>query len=281
MLSHISRRRNVRVADGEGGFVAWLQEDFSGKEQLFACDALSFERSRMQQDIMICQIENGVKLMELIPNSEDCDTEDGLSGRAAVVSEGCEGDFLYVVHVPSGASSRNMLPAGHRVRSIISSPSRPEHLLLVMRSASSESQCDDVFRLDLVSGQLVLDTPNPGFVTQWAVDSSTLSVRACVCAHSVSQHDGSSPLYVKARGRGGWGPWVHVCELPHGGHVAGFADGGGSLVVMNRNASTDVTFVAEKHQLSPLFGMHGERQRAVLCASATGNSLAVQVRFSN
>jgi hypothetical protein len=76
------------------------------------------------------------------------------------------------------------------------------------------------------------------------------------------------------------GPWRHVCELPNGGHVAGFADSGGSLLVMNRAAAADVTFIAEKHHLSPVLSTLGKRHKEVLCLSATGHALALQVRMA-
>ncbi len=276
MLSHISRRRNVRANSGEHGFVAWLQHDFSGKDQLFTCDTASFERFHAQQAVMLTQHAGGVKLMELLPDVQDCSANELLCGRAAVVSDAGDGDALNIVHVPSGASSPNMLPPALRVRSIISSPARPEHLLLITRSAASPLSCDDVHCLDLTTGQLTLHCRNPGFVTQWAADLATLSVRACVCAH-VPQHGAASPSYVKARGRGGEGPWVHVCELPNGGHVAGFADAGASVLVMARAAAADVTYTAEKHLLSPLLSARGKRHKKVLCSNATGQALALQV----
>ena len=273
MLSHIGRRRNVRATGGEDGFVAWLQHDFSGKDQLFTCDIASFHRFHAQQSVMLTQHAGGVKLMELVPDVEDCSANELLCCRAAVVSDAGDGDALHIVHVPSGSSSPNMLPPALRVRSIISSPSRPEHLLLITRSATSPLPCDDVHCLDLTSGQLILHCRNPGFVTQWAADLATLSVRACVCTHA-PQLGASSPSYVKARGRGGEGPWVHVCELPNGGHVAGFADSGASLLVMAR---TDVAYTAEKHLLSPLLSDRGKRHKDVLCSNATGQALALQV----
>lgn len=278
MLSHISRRRNLRANCGEDGFVAWLQQDFSGKDQLFVCDTVSFERSRDPQAVMLTQYDGGVKFMELVPDAEDCGDHRALRARAAVVCDAGGGDALHVVHVPSGSSSHNLLPPGLRVRSIVTSPSRPEHLLLVMHSASASpaSHCGDVYRLDLSSGHVTLDCRNPGFVTQWAADLSTLTVRACICAHS-PQLGESSPAYVKARGRGGAGPWVHVCELSNGGRVAGFSDSGASLVVMRRSNCADVTFSAEKHQLSPLFSACGKAPKTVLCSNATGRALALQV----
>ena len=192
--------------------MAWLQRDFNGHEQvrhscavlyilrlsasftpqLFACDARSFQHSATPQECLLTQLEGGVALMELVPDVEDCCENDALRGRCAVVSAVDGGDALYVLHVPSGSSSRNMLPPGHRVRAIVSSPTRPEHLLLIMRSAIAPSHCDDVYRLDLATGQLSLDTRNPGFVVQWLADLSTLSVRACVCAHSPQTPDVSA-----------------------------------------------------------------------------------------
>lgn len=276
MLSHISRRRNLRANCGEDGFVAWLQQDFGGKDQLFVCDTVSFEKSRDPQAVMLTQYDGGVKFMELVPDAEDCGDHRALRARAVVVCDAGGGDALHVVHVSSGSSSHNMLPPGLRVHSIVASPSRPEHLLLVMHSAnaSPESHCGDVYRLDLSRGHVTLDCRNPGFVTQWAADLSTLTVRACLCAHS-PQLGVKSPAYVKARGRDA-GPWVHVCELSNGGHVAGFSDCGESLVVM-RSHGAHLTFSAEKHQLSPLFSAAGKAPKVVLCSNATGRTLALQV----
>jgi hypothetical protein len=277
MLSHISRRRNVRASSGSDGAVVWLQPDFSGKDQLFSCDALAFESCAAPQAVMLTQLEGGVKLMELVPDVDEYSSDQELRGRVAVVAEGSDGDALHLVHLPSGSSSHNLLPPAHRVTSIISSPARPEHLLLIMRSTSSASPADDVFLLDLTTRRLALHARNPGFVSQWAADLSTLTVRACVCSHSPLHSSAPVPSYVKARGRGGAGPWVHVCELPHGGSVAGFSDAGSSIVVMNRASAADVNYIAEKHVLSPILSGDSKRQRSVLSSSATGQAVALQV----
>ena len=150
--------------------------------------------------------------MELIPDADAA--PEHMQARALVISQGSNGDCLHVINISSGAQSLNMLPPGHTVSSIVASAARPEHVLLFMSEGAAGAEVkgqvaadaevkgqvtadaevkgqvargaegmEHVYRLDLTTGAMTLDTRNPGFVTQVCV-----WVCVCVCLCKYNTH---------------------------------------------------------------------------------------------
>ncbi|HTM57641.1 MAG TPA: S9 family peptidase [Candidatus Udaeobacter sp.] len=74
---------------------------------------------------------------------------------------------------------------GVRAASVLTSASHPRQILVGMNLRNPRVL--DMYRVDLESGAVTLDTANPGDVTEWAVDSAFV-IRACVALDSTNSN---------------------------------------------------------------------------------------------
>jgi dipeptidyl aminopeptidase/acylaminoacyl peptidase len=137
---------------------------------------------------------------------------------------------LYDVDLPTG-QHRDLTPfEGVQAQLLAVEKKRPNQVLVGLNR--DNEQLHDVYRLDLVSGELVKDTENPGFVA-WVTDAE-LAVRAGIAP----QPDGGLVLLVADGGQ--WRPllaWPAEDALTSG-PVAVSADGRSLLAMSSAGANT-------------------------------------------
>ena len=87
---------------------------------------------------------------------------------------------------------------GVRAASVLTSPSHPRQVMVGMNLRNPRVL--DMYRVDLETGAVILDTVNPGDVTEWAVDSAFV-IRACVALDSTNSN---TIIRVRDSARSSW-----------------------------------------------------------------------------
>jgi dipeptidyl aminopeptidase/acylaminoacyl peptidase len=153
---------------------------------------------------------------------------------------------------------RDLTPwRGVTARLLATSPRVPDRVLVELDLRGPEAK--DVYRIDLRTGAVELDTPDPGDVERWLADSS-LEVRG---AQAVGR-EGGAELRVRGPGQKPWtvmaaaGPEEHLelLELTE--------DGRGAVLATSLSADTDR--VVEKSLLTGSERLLGHSERSDLAA---------------
>lgn len=152
-------------------------------------------------------------------------------------SDGDEDYHLYTVPV-TGGDARDLTPfAGVRAAVVAYYPQFPDTMLVALNRR--DPSLFDVYRLNLTSGELTLDTPNPGDVDDWAADRQ-LQVRAA----TAGAEDGGGELRIRtAPGN----PWEVVSSwgLDDNTEIVGFGPDANTLYIgsnLGANAERLVAF---------------------------------------
>ncbi|HUL52133.1 MAG TPA: hypothetical protein VLT83_01865, partial [Opitutaceae bacterium] len=126
--------------------------------------------------------------------------------RTLLYAQDADGDenwHIYGVDLVSG-NVRDYTPyQGTRADVTALEPGFPDEMLVQLNLRDRASF--DVYRLNLRSGALLLDTENPGDVAGWAADSR-LQVRAA----QVATPDGGTEIRLRPDARSPWQSWIKV-----------------------------------------------------------------------
>jgi dipeptidyl aminopeptidase/acylaminoacyl peptidase len=134
-------------------------------------------------------------------------------------SDGDENWHLYSVNLTTNLV-RDLTPfPGYRVEPVEMDPAFPDQMLVALNIR--DERLHDVYRLDLGTGALVLDTENPGSVTGWYADGDFV-VRG---AHQ-SLPDGGVQLLVRDDADSEWRPLVTWPSEDNLCSAVGFTPGG-------------------------------------------------------
>lgn len=136
--------------------------------------------------------------------------------------DGDENWHLYQTNLETG-QTKNLTPfEGVRVGILAYSHEYPNEMLLTMNK--SDPQLSDVYRLNLLTGEILLDTKNMGEVIEWVADHQ-LNIRA----NSKMIEDGSSVISVRESVDAPWKDLLKIdaSELDKG--ILGFTENGKSL----------------------------------------------------
>ncbi|MES2696438.1 MAG: S9 family peptidase [Verrucomicrobiota bacterium] len=118
-------------------------------------------------------------------------------------ADGDENWHLYGVDLSTG-NVRDYTPfQGTRAGLVAMEAEFPNELLLTLNVR--DRRLFDVYRLDLLTGALVLDTTNPGDVADWNADAK-LQVRAA----SVSTPEGGTEIRLRRDAKSEWQTWIKV-----------------------------------------------------------------------
>ncbi|HHC71770.1 MAG TPA: S9 family peptidase [Thiotrichales bacterium] len=150
---------------------------------------------------------------------------------------GDENFHLYGVEITSGAE-RDLTPyEGVRVSELFSHRDHPDTLLVGLNKR--DRRVFDIYRLDLRTGEIYLDTLNPGNVDGWHVGPD-FEIHAAV---TKSLKDGGSVLLVRESRTT---PWRELIHWPFGenGSVVGFNASGDHLFVTS-SLDSDTTRLVE------------------------------------
>jgi dipeptidyl aminopeptidase/acylaminoacyl peptidase len=151
-------------------------------------------------------------------------------------SQGDENWHLYSIDVSSGIQ-RDLTPfSGTRAENVISDARHPHELLVGLNLR--DRRFSDMYRVNLETGALTLDTRNPGDVTEWQVDSS-LTIRGCVALDSLTAN---TILRVRDRASSPWRT-LQVWPFLQAGNdrdqrLVSFSRDGRSLLVLSPLGST-------------------------------------------
>ena len=150
---------------------------------------------------------------------------------------GDENWHLYGVGLDGGAA-RDLTPfEGVRAENLITDPKHPNEVLVGLNKR--DPSLFDMYRLDLESGELVLDTENPGDVVGWITDAD-FRIRA---AEAMDPTNGDTIIRVRSADDA---PWRELLRFPFGenGGAYGFDESGERLFVTSSLGSDTTRLLA-------------------------------------
>ncbi|WIA36748.1 hypothetical protein OEZ86_008017 [Tetradesmus obliquus] len=138
---------------------------------------------------------------------------------------GDEDWHLYAQAVDSSSLSRDLTPfKGVRAENIITDPHHPAEVLVGLNKR--DPRCFDMHRLNISTGELQLDTENPGDVVAWYADAD-FQVRAAL---AMNPRNGSKTLRVRQGPDAAWSDLITWPQQEEG-RVVCFAKDGRSIYV--------------------------------------------------
>jgi len=148
--------------------------------------------------------------------------------------DGDENWHLYQTHIET-RTTRDLTPfttpAGVQARVVAVDPNFPDEILVALNIR--DPRLHDVYRVDLRTGAVTLDTPNPGDVFQWYADHR-LRVRAA----QAFRPDGGSEVRIREDDRSPWRTLLRWGPEETFGGVVGFTpDGRGVYVITSVGAN--------------------------------------------
>jgi len=150
---------------------------------------------------------------------------------------GDENWHLYGVGL-DGDTARDLTPfEGVRAENLITDPKHPDEVLVGLNKR--DPSLFDMYRLDLGSGELVLDTENPGDVVGWITDAD-FRIRA---AEAMDPTNGDTIVRVRNADDA---PWRELLRFPFGenGGAYGFDESGERLFVTSSLGSDTTRLLA-------------------------------------
>jgi len=150
---------------------------------------------------------------------------------------GDENWHLYGVGL-DGEAARDLTPfEGVRAENLITDPKHPDEVLVGLNKR--DPSLFDMYRLDLASGELVLDTENPGDVVGWITDAD-FRIRA---AEAMDPTNGDTIVRVRNADDA---PWRELLRFPFGenGGAYGFDESGDRLFVTSSLGSDTTRLLA-------------------------------------
>lgn len=136
--------------------------------------------------------------------------------------EGDENWHLYQTELAT-QKTRDLTPFDGITAHIVAySEKYPDTMLIQMNQRNPTLH--DVYRLDLVSGELKLDTENPGGVIGWTADHDL-----CVRASQSMTDDGSTLISIRDHAADPWRELVQIGAFELQGDLAGFSADGKAL----------------------------------------------------
>jgi dipeptidyl aminopeptidase/acylaminoacyl peptidase len=138
--------------------------------------------------------------------------------------DGDENWHLYQTHLTTQATKDLTPYEGIQVAIVGAEPHFPNELLIQMNKR--DSTLFDVYRLNFATGQLELDTENPGDVIHWIADHN-LQIRASQSYTS----DGSNLIRIRDKVESPWRDWLTI-DHNEIGEVADFSSDNQSLYLM-------------------------------------------------
>lgn len=202
-----------------GQALAWLQPDGQNVLQVWV-------RGLTEKDgaIVTADKKRGIRSFTW--------TEDSRSILFLQDGDGDENFHVFQVELAS-KNIRDLTPwQGVRAGVLATSPKQPNVVLVTANVRDRKLM--DVYRLSLDTGAMVLDTENPGDVSDWGVDA-TLTVRA----HTAWTKEGGVELRVRESARAPWKPLITV-GLEEMLEFVDFTEDGRSIVLKSTiNSDTE------------------------------------------
>ncbi len=154
-------------------------------------------------------------------------------------NDGDENYHLYSVDLKENVV-RDLTPfQGVRAQPIQASPERPNEILVGMNL--KDRRWFDVYRIDLTTGAVVLDTKNPGDVASWVADTH-LTVRGAQAA----RRDGGVEVRIRDDDKADWKKLLTWRPDDSDSQVIGFSKDGDALWLLS-NAGRDTLSLIHKN----------------------------------
>jgi dipeptidyl aminopeptidase/acylaminoacyl peptidase len=204
-----SAMRSIRLSP-DGRLMSYLGADSAGVQQLWVRDV---DRGTVRK--LTDVPAPGVTSYEWAQNSRIVcyERRDG-SGQKLVAFELATGRERTVVAID-----------GAELGNIVSCPGVPDVMLLTVKMRGAKE--DDVYRLDVATGLLALDTKNPGGVPgNWFYADAALKVRAVARVRD----GGGTEVLVRDEPSGSWRVWLGADETNEL-TVEGFSEDGQALLL--------------------------------------------------
>jgi dipeptidyl aminopeptidase/acylaminoacyl peptidase len=200
--------RSIRLSP-DGRLISYLGADSAGLQQLWVrqVDGRAVRK--------LTNVPSGVTSYEWAPNSRFVcyERRDGT------------GQKLVALELASGRERTVVAIDGAEFGNIITRPAVPNEMLLTVRTRAAIE--DDVYRLDLATGVLALDTKNPGRVPgNWFYADAALKVRAAQRARD----DGGTEVLVRDGSSGSWRAWLGA-DTSYTLRVEAFSEDGQALLL--------------------------------------------------
>ncbi|MCG6941420.1 MAG: S9 family peptidase, partial [Thiohalocapsa sp.] len=146
---------------------------------------------------------------------------------------GDENWHLYAVDL-DGGETRDLTPFdGVRAENLITDPEHPRELLVGLNKR--DPSVFDMYRIDLVSGEVTLDTENPGDVLGWLTDAD-FRIRA---AEAQDPKTGDTIIRVRDSGDA---PWRDLIRFPFGENGGAYDfDQSGDKLFITSSLGSDTT----------------------------------------
>jgi len=142
---------------------------------------------------------------------------------------GDENFHLFAIDATSASSAaRDLTPyKGAKAQNVITNKRFPDQLLVAINNRDPASF--DMYRCDVASGALTLDTENPGDVLGWGTEDESFEVR-----EAVSMNPADSSTIVRVRD-GQDAEWRDLVVFPYGeeGNMVDFAKDGKTCLVLS------------------------------------------------
>ncbi|HXG58968.1 MAG TPA: S9 family peptidase [Thermoanaerobaculia bacterium] len=153
-------------------------------------------------------------------------------------TDGDENFHVYGVDLTNGNVRDYTAIQGVRAAVIAVEPKVPNEVLVQMNAR--DRRLFDVYRLNLETGALVLDTQNPGDVAGWGADAN-LVVRAA----QVVTPEGGTEIRIRSDANAPWQSWMKAGPEENLDFLAFTADG--ASVYIESSIGSDTTRVVEKN----------------------------------
>ncbi len=194
----------------DGSLISYLAADSAGVPQLWTRD-----------------VDRGhVRKLTDVPSPGIASYEWAPSGRIVCYERrDTLGQKLVAFELATGQERTVVAIDGAEFGNIIARPAVPNELLLTVKLRGAAE--DDVYRLDLATGTLALDTKNPGGVPgDWFYADAALEVRAVARVRD----SGGTEILVRDEPSGSWRVWLAADET-YELAVEGFSEDGQALLL--------------------------------------------------
>ena len=106
---------------------------------------------------------------------------------------GDENFHLFAITSEEGAVARDLTPyPGAKAQNLITNKRYPDKLLIAINNRNPAAF--DVYRCDIATGDLTLDTENPGNVLGWGSEDESFEIREAIV---MNQEDSSTTVLVR------------------------------------------------------------------------------------
>jgi len=180
--------------------------------------------------------------------------------RHILYEQDSDGDETFHVYSaePGGSVVRDLTPfQGVRAQNLLTSVRRPGEILVGLNLRKRDAF--DMYRIDLETGAVHLDTENPGDVLSWTTDSGFV-IRAATCFDPKT-----AETIVRVRDDAK-SPWRDLLHIP-------FEDG--SMFGQVNGGTTIVGFEPDGLSLDVVSAVHSNTQRLERIDAATGRTIEV------